>query len=60
MKYKKIMFMLVLAILIFGVSSVCASDVNDTVSVSEDDSSIELSQADAGEMISCEEDELIS
>ena len=53
------MFMLVLAIFIFGAASVCASDVNDTVIASEDDSSVELSQADTEEMISSEEDELI-
>ena len=43
MKYKKIMFMLVLAIFIFGAASVCASDVNDTVIASEDTSQLELS-----------------
>jgi len=59
MKYKKIMFMLVLAIFIFTVASVCASDMNDTVIASEDDSTIELSQADTGEMMSSEENELI-
>ncbi|MBQ9025864.1 MAG: hypothetical protein IJ104_05745 [Methanobrevibacter sp.] len=46
MKYKKIMFMLVLAIFIFGAASVCASDVNDKVITSDDDSAIGLSQAD--------------
>ena len=59
MKYKKIMFMLVLTIFIFGAASVCASDVNDTVIASEDDSTVELSQADTEGMISSEEDELI-
>jgi len=59
MKYKKIIFMLVLAIFIFTAASVCASDMNDTVIASEDDSTIELSQADTGEMMSSEEDELI-
>ncbi len=52
------MFMLVLAVFIFGAASVCASDVNDTVIASEDDSTIELSQTDAEEMKSSEEDEL--
>ena len=51
--------MLVLAIFIFTATSVYASDMNDTVIASEDDSTIELSQADTGEMMSSEEDELI-
>jgi len=59
MKYKKIMFMLVLAIFIFTAASVCASDVNDTVIASEDDSTIELSQAGTDEMLSSDEEELI-
>ena len=59
MKYKKIMFMLVLVIFIFGVASICATDVNDTIIASGDDSTIELSQADTDEMISSQEDELI-
>lgn len=50
MKYKKIMFMMVLVIFIFGATSVCAS---------EDDSTIELSQVDADEMMSFEEGKLI-
>ena len=50
MKYKKIMFVLVLAIFIFTAASVCASDMNDTVIASEDDSTIELSQAGTDEM----------
>ena len=50
MKYKKIMFLLVLVIFIFGATSVCAS---------EDDSTIELSQVDADEMMSFEEGKLI-
>ena len=44
------MFIMVLVIFIFGAASVCAS---------EDNSTIELSQADTGEMISLEEDKLI-
>ena len=40
------MFMLVLTILIFGAASVCASDMNDTVVASDDDSAFELSQED--------------
>ena len=56
MKNKKIMFMLVLAIFIFGATSVCATDVNDTV-VASDDSVGELSQADTDNIISSHEDE---
>ena len=61
MKYKKILMILMLAIFIFGVASVCASDVNDTVMACTDDSAIELSQADAGEneLISQTDNELI-
>ena len=59
MRYRKLMFILVLTILIFGAASVCASDMNDTVVASDDDSAFELSQADAGDMISSDEDELI-
>ena len=58
MKNKKIMFMLVLAIFIFGAASVCATDVNDTV-VASDDSVGELSQADTDNIISSHEDEKI-
>ena len=36
MKFKKSIILLVVAIFIFGVASVCASDVNDTVVASED------------------------
>ena len=42
MKYKKTMILLVLAIFIFGVASVCASDVNDTIIANEDDSIVEF------------------
>ena len=51
------MFMMVLAIFIFGAASVCASDVNDTVIASDDDSTGELSQADTDDIISSDEDE---
>jgi len=44
MKYAKIIIMLALAILIVGVASVCASDVNDTATA--DTGQIELSAAD--------------
>ena len=60
MKYKKTMILLVLAIFIFGVASVCASDVNDTAIAREDDSIVELSQADADEIMLTDENELIS
>ena len=53
------MFVLVLTIFIFGVASVCASDMNDTVIASENDSTIELSQAGTDEMLSSDEEELI-
>ncbi|WP_407377543.1 right-handed parallel beta-helix repeat-containing protein [Methanobrevibacter sp.] len=59
MKFKKLMFMLALAIVILGAAGVCASDVNNTVIARGDDSAIELSQADAGEMMSLKEGELI-
>ena len=52
MKYKKSIIVLVLAIFLFSVASVCASDTNDAVG--------ELSQADADEMVSFEETGLIS
>ena len=51
--------MLVLAIFIFTATSVYASDMNDTVIASEDDSTIELSQAGTDEMLSSDEEELI-
>ena len=55
------MIVLVLAIFIFGVASVCASDANDTVIAREDGLAIELSQADADDEISAvENDEIIS
>ena len=60
MKYKKTIILLVLAIFIFGVASVCASDVNDTAIAREDDSIVELSQADADEIMLTDENELIS
>ena len=56
---QKSIIVLVLAIFIFGASSVCASDVNDTVVASDDDSAVELSQADADNIISSDEDEQI-
>ena len=43
MKYKKSIIVLVLVIFIFGAASVCASDADDTIIVSEDTSQIELS-----------------
>ena len=52
--------MLVLTIFIFGVACVSASDMDDMVMASEDDSAIELSQADINEMVSVEENEIIS
>ena len=60
MKYGKIMIMLVLAIFIFGVASVCASDVNDTVIAGVDDSTVELSQAGTYEIISTDGNQLLA
>ena len=60
MKYKKSMIMLVILIFIFAAANVCASDVNDTVIASADDSTVELSQADSDEIISTDENELLS
>ena len=57
MKYKKIMFMLVLAVFIFGAAGVCASDVNDTAIAGEDDSSVELPQTDTDQVMSSEGDD---
>ena len=51
MKYNKIMFMLVLAIFIFGVASVCASDVSGTVIASEDTGQMELSAGNENEIV---------
>ena len=52
MKYKKSLIILVLAIFLLSITSVCASDANDTL--------IELPQADADEIVFVEETELIS
>ena len=41
MKYKKIMFMLVLAVFLLSIAGVCASDTNDTAMVSQDDTAME-------------------
>ncbi|WP_303723561.1 peptidoglycan-binding protein [Methanobrevibacter thaueri] len=61
MKYRKIMFMLVLAIFIFGAASVCASDVNDTVIASEDTIQTELSAGNENEIVEqASNDEVIS
>jgi len=51
MKYNKIMFMLVLAIFIFGAASVCASDVSGTVISSEDTGQMELSAGNENEIV---------
>ena len=51
MKYDKIMFMLVLAIFIFGAASVCASDVSGTVIASEDTGQMELSAGNENEIV---------
>ena len=55
------MFMLVLAIFIFGAASVCASDVNDTVIASEDTIQTELSAGNENEIVEqASNDEVIS
>ena len=59
MKCKKIMIILIMAICLFAMASVSASDVNDTVIASTGDSAVELSQADADEIMSTDENELI-
>ena len=46
MGYKKSLIMLVLVIFIFGVASVSASDVNDTIVAGEDTGQMELSAGD--------------
>jgi predicted outer membrane repeat protein len=44
MKYKKTIIILLFAIFLFNITSVCASDVNDTVIVSENNMQIESTQ----------------
>ena len=44
MKYKKTMIILLLAIFLFGITSVCASDANDTAIDSENNMQIESTQ----------------
>ena len=44
MKYKKIMLMLITAIFLFSITSVCASDANDTAMASENSMQIESTQ----------------
>jgi predicted outer membrane repeat protein len=46
MEYKKSMIIIILAIFLFSIASVCASDTNDTAIASEDTTAIELSQSD--------------
>ena len=57
MKCGKSMIIVVLAVFIFGAASVCASDV---ATVGDVDSAVELTQADADEMVSADENELVS
>ncbi|WP_407453476.1 right-handed parallel beta-helix repeat-containing protein [Methanobrevibacter sp.] len=45
MRYEKIIIMLVMAIFIFGVASVCASDVDDTATASADNVPVELPES---------------
>ena len=53
MEYKKSMIIIILAIFLFSIASVCASDVNDTAIASEDTTAIELSQS--GEITTTDE-----
>ena len=46
MKYKKSIIVIMLAIFIFSIAAVSASDVNDTVIASEDTGQMELSAGD--------------
>lgn len=46
MKYRKSMIILILAVFLLCMAGACASDVNDTQSVSADDSQIELAATD--------------
>ena len=43
MKFKKIMILLIMAVFLVSIASVCATDANDTMVASEDTSQIELS-----------------
>ena len=43
MEYKKSMIIIILAIFLFGIASVCASDANDTIVASGDADQIGLS-----------------
>ena len=53
MEYKKSMIIIIMAIFLFSIASVCASDVNDTAIASEDTTAIELSQS--GEITTTDE-----
>ena len=41
MKFKKSMFILILAVFLISIAGVCASDVNDTAVASQDDAVME-------------------
>lgn len=61
MKYNKIMITLVLIIFIFTVTTVCASDMNNTVIASDVNTVIKLSQVDVDDKVSAvENNEIIS
>ncbi|MEE0902237.1 MAG: peptidoglycan-binding protein [Methanobrevibacter sp.] len=59
MKCRKILIMMVLAIFIFGMASVCASEGDDAVIAGEDNPAVELSQAGTYEIISTDGNELL-
>ena len=46
MKYKKIMLILIMAIFLASIASVCAADANDTLVASEDTNQMDLSSND--------------
>ena len=46
MKYKKIMLILIIAIFLVSIASVCAADANDTLVASKDTNQMDLSSND--------------
>ncbi len=56
MEYKKSIILIILTIFLLSIAGVCASDVNDTLVTSEDNTEIELSQSDETDEISVTDD----